>query len=81
MHTIVEMSAVTEVPVIKIGEQIIHLGGDFMALPREIQQETARGMGGKLIWLKVEAVYTPINSNMCTHQGCYNLRCQTHVPR
>lgn len=81
MNVIIALAAVTEIPVIKIGDQILNLGGDFMALSREVQQETARGMGGRLIWLKVEAVYTPINSNMCTAKGCFNLRCETHVAR
>lgn len=81
MQVITQITAVTEIPVIKIGEQMLNLGGDFMALSREVQQETARGMGGKLVWLKVEAIYTPINPGMCNAKGCYNLRCETHVVR
>jgi hypothetical protein len=81
MQVVIQVEVTTEIPVIKRGDEIINPGGDFMALSREIQEQTARGFGGKLVWLKVSAVYTPINPNMCMVKGCYNLRCETHGTR
>lgn len=78
MQIITELTAVTEIPIIRTSSgELLDLGGDFLSLSPDTQREVARGMGGKLVWIKVRAVYTPIDK-MCTIKGCFNYRCSTH---
>jgi len=80
------MSECTQIPAILKADGTIQVysSGEFLHLPDKVRDQIAQLVGGRVIWLKVEAQYLSLTTNHCTYKDCYSLaepnmdRCTFH---
>jgi hypothetical protein len=84
----IQLTDIVQLPAIKKGNMVQAFPPEILKLDEHQLRNMAIVMGGELVFIKLRAVYTPLQDEetMCTHKDCWRpvdrtketLKCDTH---
>lgn len=77
-----EVTRITQLPAIVRSGSVELINAELLKLDEKLLKEMATAMGGQLIYMKLRATYTELESSLCSYDNCYRhahtLWCEDH---